>query len=312
MGTCSSQAKQNNKITQPKPIQNELETNLNSGQKQPASQKQEEIDEYPKQSNQDAQEQVEIKENQENQENFDDQITDEEAIKSYLLGEELSDLILQKDNNLGVQIQRKIRFKDKTQMVSMIKALFLCLKKLEEPIYQLDKKYPSEILNNFQQFLQVSLQDLFEHNINLVKNEQILQKGLELCCRTYHTLQNLGKKSKTQKIYTQIIQDEEMIISEELKKQYLKVQSEIKLEIIRTFSNNKDIPKSQQQQNNPLVLMKFNTKHAITLAKQQTLKQQAGDDEDSQLLQSLQDALDYDIQNSQYDTSNMKPKKKQN
>ncbi|CAD8056431.1 unnamed protein product [Paramecium primaurelia] len=53
----------------------------------------------------------------------------------------------------------------------------------------------------------------------------------------YHILQNLRKKSKTQKTYTQVIQDEEMIINEEQKKQYLKFQSEIKLEIIRTFSN---------------------------------------------------------------------------
>ncbi|CAD8175526.1 unnamed protein product [Paramecium octaurelia] len=309
MGTCSSSAKQNGKNIKPKPIQNELDTNLNSGQKQPASQKQMEIEECPKQSQQEAHEEVEKKEIKSDIQNV---ITDEEAIKQFLLGEELSDVSMQMENDLSTQIQQKISFKDKRQIVSVIKALFLCLKNLEEPIYQLDKKYPSEILNNFQQFLQLSLQDLFEYNINLVKNEQIFQEGIELCCRTYHILQNLGKKSKIQKIYTQVIQDEEMIISEELKKQYLKVQSEIKLEIIRTFQNKNEAAKSQQQQNNPLVLMKFNTKHAITLAKQQTLKQQAGDDEESQLLQSLQEALDYDVQNSKYDTSNMKPKKKQN
>ncbi|CAD8091089.1 unnamed protein product [Paramecium sonneborni] len=309
MGTCSSQTKQNKKNVQPKKIQNELETNLNSGQKQPVSLKQEEIIQDPKQLNQDVQEQVEKKENDCSQENL---ITDDDAIKQYLIGEEMSELALQKEYDLISKIQNKIRFKDKSQIVSVINSLFLCLKELEEPIYQLDKKYPSEVLNNFQQFLQLSLKDLFEFNINQLKNASILQKSLELCCRTYHILQNLGKKSKAQKIYTEVIQDEEMIISEELKKQYLKVQSEIKLEIIRTFSNKNDIQKSQQQQNNPLVLMKFNTKHAITLAKQQTLKQQVEEDEDSQLLQSLQDALEYDIQNSQYDTSNMKPKKKAN
>ncbi|CAK80751.1 unnamed protein product (macronuclear) [Paramecium tetraurelia] len=310
MGTCSSQAKQKGKNIQTKPNQNELDTNLNSGQKQPASQKQVEIEECPKQSHQEAQEQVEKKEIKSDLQNV---ITDEEAIKQYLLGEELSEVSMQMEKDLSAQIQQKISFKDKKQIVSVIKALFLCLKKLEEPIYQLDKKYPSEILNNFQQFLQQSLQDLFEYNINLVKNEQILQEGIELCCRTYHVLQNLGKKLKTQKAYAQGVQDEELTISEELKKQYLKVQSEIKLEIIRTFQNKNEVSKSQQQQqNNPLVLMKFNTKHAITLAKQQTLKQQAGDDEDSQSLQSLQKALEYDIQYSQYDTSNMKPKKQQN
>ncbi|CAD8079825.1 unnamed protein product [Paramecium sonneborni] len=309
MGTCSSQTKQNQKNVQSNQIQNELETNLNSGQKQPVSLKQEEIFQDPKQQIQEVQKEEEKKENDSSKEHL---ITDEKAIKSYLLREEISELVLQKEYYMSSEIQHKIKFKDKSQIVSVINQLFLCLKALEEPIYQLDKKYPSEILNNFQQFLQLSLKDLFEYNINLLKNDQILQKGLELCCRTYHILQNLGKKAKTQKIYKEVVQDEEKIISEELKKQYLKVQSEIKLEIIQTFSNKNDIQKTQQQQNNPLVLMKFNTKHAITLAKQQTLKQQVEEDEESQLLQSLQDALDYDIQNSKYDTSNMKPKKKYN
>ncbi|CAD8158334.1 unnamed protein product [Paramecium pentaurelia] len=268
MGTCSSQPKQHKNNIKPKTIQNKLETNLNSDQKQLISQKQKEIYQGPKQPNQEVQEQEEKKENEVS---FENQLTDETAIKSYLLGEEMSDLVIQKDNNLIVQIQRKLRFKDKTLIASVIKSLFLWIMQRNQKIQFISQIKSIQVRSQqFLTILQLSLQDLFEYDLNLMKNDQILQKGLELCCKTYHILQNLGKKSKTQKTYTQVIQDEEMIRNEELKKQYLIVQSEIKLEIIRTFSNNNDIVKSQQQQNNPLVSLKFNTKHTITLAKQQT------------------------------------------
>jgi len=111
------------------------------------------------------------------------------------------------------------------------------LKELEQPIYLLDRKYPSEIIHNLQQLLEPSLEDLFNQNINIIKNDTLLTKGLELCCKTYHILQNLRNRDKVQKVYTEVVQDEELMYCEELKKQYLKLQSEIKLELIKTFNS---------------------------------------------------------------------------